>query len=236
MSMSSTNVATAKYILLIMSCKKYAHKVALQKASWLQNFTDVMYYHVVGCTKDELQQQQQLGTADYVFDDINNRLLVHVADDYLSLPQKVIQAYAAVAERYNKTLKYIFKTDDDQNLLKPAFFREMMKLLDTHPQEPAYGGFPINIYKNHFSMYNALHPEVPKRVPLLPTVYCSGRFYFLSVEAIRFLVQQKEAFGKEYFEDYAVGYYLNKYEKKMPLLPIQTSKIFVDLVLQASSK
>ena len=106
--MSSTNVATAKYILLIMSCKKYAHKVALQKASWLQNFTDVMYYHVVGCTKDELQQQQQLGTAEYAFDDINNRLLVHVADDYLSLPQKVIQAYAAVAERYNKTLKYIF--------------------------------------------------------------------------------------------------------------------------------
>ena len=100
-----------EYIMLIMNCKKYLKKAEFQKRTWLPNIPSYLkYYHVLG---DESLEE------NYKFDNENNILLVKVADDYNSLPKKVIAAYNAVFETFN--FKYIYKTDDDQILVRDNF-------------------------------------------------------------------------------------------------------------------
>ena len=100
-----------EFIMLIMNCKKYMKKALFQKHTWLKTIpTYLKYYHVIG--------DESLETA-YKFDNENNILWVKVADDYNSLPKKVISDYEAVYDNFN--FKYLFKTDDDQILVKPQF-------------------------------------------------------------------------------------------------------------------
>ena len=104
------------YILLILNCKKYQNKSLHQKKTWLKNINkSLIYYHVVG---DENLNK------DFIFDDVNNILFVKTKDDYLSLPHKVISAFKAIKETYN--FKYIFKTDDDQELIQQNFFETLV--------------------------------------------------------------------------------------------------------------
>jgi hypothetical protein len=63
------------------------------------------------------------------------------------------------------------------------------------------------------------------------TEYCSGRFYFLSSEAITNLVSKRENIEKEYLEDYAVGLNLNPIFKKV-MIPIQSDQIFNDMKIE----
>ena len=101
-----------EFIMLIMNCKKYIKKALFQKRTWLKTIPSYLkYYHVIG---DETLESA------YKFDNENNILWVKVADDYNSLPKKVISAYEAVYDTFN--LNYLFKTDDDQILVKPQFF------------------------------------------------------------------------------------------------------------------
>jgi hypothetical protein len=101
-----------EFIILIMNCKKYVKKALFQKRTWLKTIPDyLLYYHVIG---DETLE------TNYKFDNENNIIWVKVADDYNSLPNKVISAYEAVYDTFN--FKYLFKTDDDQILVKPQFF------------------------------------------------------------------------------------------------------------------
>ena len=87
------------YILLIMNCKKYFKKALYQKQTWLKTLPSYLkYYHVIG---DETLESA------YKFDNENNILWVKVADDYNSLPNKVITAYEAVYDTFN--FKYIFQ-------------------------------------------------------------------------------------------------------------------------------
>ena len=206
---------TTDFILLIFNCKRYEYKALKQRETWLKDVS-IPYFHVQGVPELE---------SDYQFDDDNHFLYVKVLDDYNSLPKKVIAAYHAVNQEY--TFKYIFKTDDDQQLLDIKFLVTLQKILQTKIPKIHYGGHIVNVEKPYLSQYHTIHNELPKFLPVLATRYCSGRFYFLSDLAIKQLLTKTVAIGKEYLEDYAIGYYLDP-ALKTTMLKLQTNKYFID--------
>jgi len=208
------------FILLIMNCKKYEKKALYQKMTWLKTIPSYLkYYHVIGDENLEFE---------YKFDDENNILYVKTPDDYNSLPNKVISSYNAVYNTFQ--FKYIFKTDDDQILVKPKFFNILYNLLNSLKPSPHYGGYIVDIKQPHLSQYNKIHPELPPNVPLYITKYCSGRFYFLSKSAVSNLINKRENIIKEFFEDYAIGFNLDSHFKES-ILNLKTNNIFNDIEL-----
>lgn len=207
---------TQDFILLIMNCEKYRYKAELQKSGWLKHLPQkLIYYHVIG--NEELE-------TEYKFDEDNRVLYVKTKDDYNSLPYKVISAYSAVNSEFH--YKYIFKTDDDQHLKEIDMLPQLMKYITL--KTPNYGGKLITIPKDHISEYYHFHPELPKNVVVRKCNYCNGRFYILSKIAVEDLLTKREYFKTEYFEDYAVGYYLND-DIKSKFIHIQ-NEVFVDVL------
>jgi len=210
------------YILLIFNCQRYRFKAEKQKETWLPNIpANLKYFHVLG--DPEL-------TNNYKFLIEENILLVKVEDDYNSLPKKVIRAFEAIQSVYQ--FKYIFKTDDDQQVTNIKIFDTIISLLNRKYDDPEarlhYGGHIVNVKQTYQSQYYRIHAELPQDLLVQATKYCSGRFYFLSQEAIHFLLEErKQQIEAEYLEDYAVGYYL-KDIYKMNMLPLDTNKYFVD--------
>jgi len=208
-----------EYILLIMNCKKYLKKAEFQKQTWLPKIPSYLqFYHVIG--DQELDE-------NYKFDNINNILWVKVADDYNSLPKKVIASYNAVFQTFN--FKYIYKTDDDQMLINDNFLDVLTGIINKK-QNTHYGGYIVDVKQNHLSQYHKIHPELPANLPILKTQYCSGRFYFLSKQAITNLLRKRKLIEREFFEDYAIGYYLDDYFKQN-ILNLDTNKHFKDIEL-----
>jgi hypothetical protein len=203
------------FILLVFNCKKYEYKALKQRETWLKDVS-IPYFHVQG---------DQDIDSDYLFDYENHYLYVKVFDDYNSLPKKVIAAYNAVNQEY--VFKYIFKTDDDQDLTTVNFLTTLQKILVTKVPKIHYGGHIVNVDKPYLSQYYKIHDELPKWLPVLATRYCSGRFYFLSDLAIEQLITKTEVIGKEYLEDYAIGYNLEP-SLKTTMLSLQTNKYFID--------
>ncbi len=187
------------YILLIMNCKKYREKAQIQKDGWLRHLPNyLIYYHVLG--NSDLD-------SDFEFDDVERILWVKTDDDYNSLPKKVINAYNAVAKTYN--YKYIFKTDDDQDLTNIKFLDMVVGLINkSQDNKLHYGGNIVEVKQPYLCEYHRIHPELPKHLPVYPTRYCSGRFYFLSKEAVKDLLRKKNFICDEYLEDYAIGFHL----------------------------
>jgi hypothetical protein len=109
------------------------------------------------------------------------------------------------------------------------FFTTLTKLLQEKTPTPHYGGNIISI-KQHISVYYTIHPELPRDLLMKATTYSSGRFYFLSRDAIESLLQQKSDIAKEYFEDYAIGLYLEPSFKENALV-IKTDNIFKDIIM-----
>lgn len=209
-----------EYILLIMNCKKYEKKALFQKMTWLKKIPSYLkYYHVIGDTTIE---------TEYEFDNENNVLKVRVADDYNSLPKKVIASYIAVNNTFN--YKYIFKTDDDQILVNNQYFDLLCNLIKVKEPKTHYGGFIVDVKQPYMSEYHRIHPELPKQLPLYITKYCSGRFYFLSSEAVQYLILKRANIEREFLEDYAIGFNLSKILKDSILL-ISTNKYFTDIEL-----
>ena len=210
------------YILLIFNCQRYRFKAEKQKDTWLPNIpSSIIYFHVLG--DPEL-------TNSYQFLREENILLVKVEDDYNSLPKKVIRAFEAIKETYK--FKYIFKTDDDQQVTNIKIFDTIMSLLNRKYDDPDarlhYGGHIVNVKQTYQSQYYRIHAELPQDLLVQATKYCSGRFYFVSYEAICFLIEEKkQQIETEFLEDYAVGYYL-KDIFKVNMLPLDTNKYFVD--------
>jgi hypothetical protein len=207
------------YILLIMNCKKYLKKAKFQKMTWLKQIPSYLkYYHVIGDPSLH---------AKYQFDDVNQILWIQVEDDYNSLPKKVIRAYEAVSETYH--FKYLCKTDDDQVLTNVAFFDKIKEITSASAPKIHYGGYIVDVKHDHLSKYHMIHPELPPNLPLYKTKYCSGRFYFLSRQAILYLlVSKKKKIEDEFFEDYAIGYHLDPlYKHHMIHLP--TNQYFTDI-------
>jgi hypothetical protein len=62
------------------------------------------------------------------------------------------------------------------------------------------------------------------------TKYCSGRFYFLSSEAIQDILSKRERVEREFLEDYAIGFNLNQ-RYKQDIMLIATNKYFTDIEL-----
>jgi len=208
------------YIMLIMNCKKYAKKAEFQKITWLPKVPGYLrFYHVIG--------DESLDNA-FKFDDKERILYVKVADDYNSLPKKVIAAYEAVYETFQ--FKYLFKTDDDQILINPRFFDTIVGLISNKIPKTHYGGYIVDVKQPYLSEYHRIHPELPKQLPLMVTKYCSGRFYFLSRSAITNLIGKKELIGKEFLEDYAIGFNLDAIYKT-EILSLATNKFFTDIEL-----
>ena len=212
------------YILLIFNCQRYRFKALKQKESWILMLpSTLMYFHVLGDPNLE---------TDYLFIKEDNILLVKIEDDYNSLPKKVIAAFQAIINVYQ--FKYIFKTDDDQQVTNIKIFDTIISLLDKKYDDPQarlhYGGHIVDIKQTYLSQYYRIHDELPKDLLVKATKYCSGRFYFLSCDAIKFLVKEKkELIETEYLEDYAVGYHLQDLYKTR-MLPLDTNKYFVDFV------
>jgi hypothetical protein len=208
------------FIMLIMNCKKYAKKALFQKKTWLPLIPDyIKYYHVIG---DETIDNE------YLFDNDNKILWVKTGDDYNSLPKKVYASYKAVYETFQ--FMYLFKTDDDQILVNVKFFDIITTLIKIKEPTPHYGGYVVDVPKPYLSQYNKIHPELPSQLPVLQTKYCSGRFYFLSKEAIINLLGKKQNIMKEYLEDYAIGYNLDD-KFKIGMLSFMTNKFFTDIEL-----
>ena len=209
-----------EFILLIMNCKKYTKKAQFQKMTWLKSIPPYLkYYHVIG---DENLD------SEYKFDDETNTLWVNTPDDYNSLPKKVITSYNAVYSTFQ--FKYIFKTDDDQILVKPKFFDTLYNLLNSIKPSPHYGGYIVDVKQPYLSQYNKIHPELPSNLPLYVTKYCSGRFYFLSKSALSNLINKRENIIKEYLEDYAIGFNLDS-QFKINMLNLTTNNFFTDIEL-----
>ena len=210
------------YLILIFNCYKYRDKALKQKDTWLQSLpSNLLYFHVLGDPNLE---------TDYQFLTEDNILLVKVEDDYNSLPKKVIGAFLAIQSVYQ--FKYIFKTDDDQQVTNIKFFDIIISLLNKKWDDPDsrlhYGGQIVNVQKTYLSQYYRIHAELPQNLLVKATKYCSGRFYFLSQDAIRFLVEEKkELVEAEYLEDYAIGYHLSDLYKTN-LLALDTNKYFTD--------
>ena len=209
-----------EFIMLIMNCKKYQKKALFQKMTWLKQIPSYLkYYHVIG---DESLD------ADFKFDNETNTLYVKVADDYNSLPKKVIAAYDAINKTFN--YDYIFKTDDDQILVNNKYFDMLTGLVKVKQPKPHYGGYIVDVKQPYLSEYHRIHPELPQRLPLYITKYCSGRFYFLSSEAVQDILSKRERVEREFLEDYAIGFTLSPIFKQDILL-IATNKYFTDIEL-----
>ena len=145
------------FIMLIMNCRKYHKKALFQKMTWLKQIPSYLkYYHVIG---DETID------SEFNFDHENLILWVKTADDYNSLPKKVITAYNAVYETFN--FKYLFKTDDDQILVKPQFFNTIKNIITTEVPKPHYGGYIVDVTKPYLSNYHTIHQELPQFLPCL---------------------------------------------------------------------
>jgi hypothetical protein len=210
------------FILLIFNCEKYRFKAVKQKQTWLVNLpTTIIYFHIIG--KPEL-------TNDFEYDTTNNILYVKVEDDYNRLPKKVISAYNAILKTYK--FKYIFKTDDDQNIENIIFLNILIKKLNNafydEKNKIHYGGYVIDVKNSYKSEYYRIHPELPCDLIVYKTIYCSGRFYFLSNDAVRYLIKKSDLIAKEYLEDYAIGFYLNN-DFKHNILHLDTNKYFTDI-------
>jgi hypothetical protein len=211
-------------IMLIMNCKKYEWKADIQRNTWLKSVpVFIKYYHVIG--NENLESEYKFYNNDNSNEE-TNILYVKTPDDYISLPNKVITSFKAINDTFS--YKYIFKTDDDQNLINPQFFEILHNLLKTNGPPIHYGGHIVDVTIPYLSEYYKLHPELPKDLPIQNTKYCSGRFYFLSHKAIQHLLAKRESIVKEFLEDYAIGYNLHVFFKNN-ILKLNINKVFVDI-------
>jgi len=218
--MNQSELIQQDFILLIMNCKKYKNKAKYQKKTWLTNLPSCLpYYHVIG--DEELE-------SEYKFDDRKRILWLKVADDYNSLPKKVILAYEIINKTFN--FKYVLKTDDDQMLINSNFFNILKLVIEDKTPVIHYGGYIVDVKTPHFSKYHLVHPELPENIPVYATKYCNGRFYFLSKDAVVDLISKKINICKEYFEDYAIGYHLSDTYKKN-IFNIDSNQYFIDMIL-----
>lgn len=214
-------IKTGEFILLIMNCEKYKWKAQKQRERWLKTLPPFLsYFHVLGDPK-------LANDKDFIIDYKNNLLTVKTEDDYNSLPKKVIASFQAISQSF-PNLKYIFKTDDDQMLTNENFFKTIINILFSKQPKVHYAGFPVQIHNKHTSAYHLIHSELPPNIELKPTIYCNGRLYLLSKEAIENVVKKRKEIEKEYFEDYAIGYNLDSIFKEN-LLSIDNNKFFQDM-------
>jgi hypothetical protein len=193
-------------ILLILNCKKYREKAIVQKNTWLKTIpSNIKYYHVIG-------DKEKCNGQDIYVDEDESVIYTNTLDDYNSLPSKVITALAGIHSKFD--FKYVFKTDDDQDLTIADFFIQLQRELTKSQYH--YGGFLIQ-NKEKISDYYKTHDCLPRDIYLKRTVYASGRFYLLSRLAVGDLITKREDIEKQYIEDHAIGLFLDDRFKQFSL-------------------
>jgi hypothetical protein len=218
--MSSTNKEKVDYLLLILNCKRYHYKAALQKNTWLKFIpNNYKYYHIIGNINI---------LNDYEFDDNNNILYVNSKDDYLTLPHKIIMAINAIHSRFD--YKYVFKTDDDQFLNNNKLFNILPNIISKYD----YGGYNVSV-DDHYSQYYLIHNELPKNILLKKATYCNGRFYFLNKNVCSFLLNYIDHFKNSIIEDHAIGIKLMEYPN-LKILNFNSNNYFLDIPKYVNTK
>jgi hypothetical protein len=155
---------------------------------------EIIYFHVIG-------SRDRCVSSEFLIDLHGRVVYTRTGDDYNSLPHKVITAVHAVHSCLD--YDYIYKTDDDQNLVRPDFFPWL------RDRVTSYGGYRCDV-NTHISGYWEVHDELPRDVLLEATTYCAGRFYFMNRETAAGLLRYRDEFEKRFIEDHAVGYYAQK--------------------------
>lgn len=203
-------------ILLIINCKKYREKAIVQKNTWLKTIpSNIKYYHVIG-------DKEKCNGQDIYVDDNESVIYTNTLDDYNSLPSKVITALAGIHSQFD--FKYVYKTDDDQDLTLADFFiRLQHELLKSQYH---YGGF-IAPCPDHISDYYKVHDCLPRDLYIKSTTYSTGRFYLLSRMAVEDLITKREGIEKQIIEDHAIGLFLDA-RFKAGALEIFTPIAFAD--------
>jgi hypothetical protein len=140
-------------------------------------------------------------SSEYEYREKENIMYVQCKDTYEALPKKTYLTILAV-QRLFPEVEYLLKTDDDMKCEIPAFEKMLEKIIGYD-----YGGQIVEIptYMSEYH-YPNVDPEFRKPYMVQSTQYCPGRFYFLSRNARRSLIAQKEFFAKQIFEDYTIGY------------------------------
>lgn len=214
------------FILLILNCKKYREKAILQKNTWLKTLpTNMKYYHVIG-------DKEKCGNNDIIIDETENIIYTNTLDDYNSLPSKVITALKGIHSTFD--FKYVFKTDDDQELVVEDLFiciqQELLKNAIQYrgsKYEIHYGGL-IRWVPTHISNYCDVHACLPRYLILSATHYANGRFYLLSKSAVEDLLTKKKDIEKQIIEDHAIGLFLDPI-LKTKVLHINSKLAFKDV-------
>ena len=208
------------YILIILNCYKYEYKRQLQIDTWLKDIpSQLKYFHIIG-------DKEKCGDKNFLFDTSNNILYTSTPDNYCSLPYKLITALNAIQNTYD--YKCVFKTDDDQVLLRNGFFDILISSLNKKLHD--YGGYVCDVKKSHISQYWRKHSSLPRNYLMKKTKYCNGRFYLLSKKSIMALLKNKYLFEKCPIEDHMVGFILTTKEKIVPhILPIDSNIFFQDI-------
>ena len=180
-----------KYCLMILNCRKYSAKRDTQRSTWLPSIK-VRWFHVIG---------DPAMLTEYEYRESENIMYVRCMDTYEFLPMKTYLTILAV-QRLFPEVEYLLKTDDDMTCNIPAF-ESMLEAIEGYD----YGGELFEAAE-HASEYHYpnVRPELRKPCIIRSTKYCPGRFYFLSRNARRNLLVQKDFFTKHIFEDYTVGY------------------------------
>ena len=185
-----------KIVLLILTCERYRHKMEHQRNTWLKTLpSNIIYFHIIG---DSIR----CGSSNYRIDLHNHMIYTNTKDDYLSLPHKIITAMQAIHDCVE--YDYIYKSDDNVMPINPSFF----SWLDENRLSYDYGGRAIDL-EDHYSNYWTVHNELPRELFLQKTLYCIGRFYFLSHTAVSDLMTKKEIISSRIIEDHAIGLYLS---------------------------
>jgi hypothetical protein len=193
-------------ILLILNCKKYREKAIVQKNTWLKTIpSNIKYYHVIG-------DKEKCNGEDIYVDENDRVIYTNTLDDYNSLPSKVITALAGIHSKFD--FKYVFKTDDDQDLTINDFFIQLQKQL--MKSQCHYGGYILPCH-DQISDYYKTHDCLPRDLHLKRTIYATGRFYLLSRTAVEDLIAKREDIEKQFIEDHAIGLFLDSRLKRYSL-------------------
>lgn len=133
-------------------------------------------------------------------------ILLPCEDGYEDLTQKTKEMLKWWLNEYPH-LDYIFKTDDDVSFNFEKLHELAVKVCY---RKQDYAGYTVDIKRPHMSSYHKgrTNKKLPE-VRMLPCQYCAGGGYFLSRKAAELVVDNIDKHGNIY-EDYSVGYTLNK--------------------------
>jgi len=175
---------------MILNCKKYRYKAQRQIDSWLKEIT-LPWFHIIG--------DPELST-EFLEDSENSIIYVKCKDTYEQLPIKTHLGISAINKIF-PDLKYILKTDDDM-VCEIKELHEVLEKIEGYD----YGGNPwfSGTYECTYHYAN-VDEEFRKPVPLVGITYSTGRFYFISAVAIKKIIESREWFNSNMFEDYAVA-------------------------------